>query len=80
MRRSEIRIPVQVRIFLLRSDDIILSLINEGKMFLDAPRGMGKTFLIYLLLAKVRSDRKISLAVSSFGIAASLLEDGRSAH
>ena len=40
---------------------IILSSINsnEGNIFfLDAPGGTGKTFLINLLLAKVRLDKK----------------------
>lgn len=54
---------------------------NEGKLFfLDAPGGTGKTFLINLLLAKVRSTGKIALAVASSGIAATLLEGGRTAH
>ncbi|XP_045455771.1 uncharacterized protein LOC123665525 [Melitaea cinxia] len=63
--------------------DQILSSVNsnEGKMFfLDAPGGTGKTFIINLLLAKVRSDRKIALAVASSGIAATLLKGGRTAH
>ncbi|XP_059221537.1 uncharacterized protein LOC131996104 [Stomoxys calcitrans] len=54
---------------------------NEGKIFfLDAPGGTGKTFLINLLLTKVRSTGKIALAVASSGIAATLLEGGRTAH
>lgn len=54
---------------------------NEGKIFfLDAPGGTGKTFLINLLLRKVRSTGKIALAVASSGIAATLLEGGRTAH
>ena len=52
----------------------------KGKKILDAPGGMGKTFLINLLLAKVRFDRKIALAVASSGIVATLLEGGRTAH
>ncbi|XP_071565387.1 uncharacterized protein [Temnothorax nylanderi] len=48
--------------------------------FLDAPGGTGKTFLINLLLAKVRSERGIALAVASSGIAATLLEGGKTAH
>jgi ABC-type ATPase involved in cell division len=50
---------------------------NEGKiLFLDAPGGTGKTFLINLLLAKVRYGGKIALAVASSGIAATLLVGG----
>lgn len=54
---------------------------DTGKVFfLDAPAGTGKTFLINLLLAKVRSNRSIALAAASSGIAATLLEGGRTAH
>jgi hypothetical protein len=48
--------------------------------FLDAPGGTGKTFLINLLLAKIRSTGKVSLVVSSSGIAATLLSGGKTAH
>ncbi|GBP12642.1 hypothetical protein EVAR_10294_1 [Eumeta japonica] len=54
---------------------------NDGRIFfLDAPGGTGKTFLINLLLAKVRSIQGIALPVASSGIAATLLEGGRTAH
>jgi len=54
---------------------------NEGRIyFLEAPGGTRKTFLINLILAKVRSTRDIALAVVSSGIAATLLEGGRTAH
>ncbi|XP_004518938.1 uncharacterized protein LOC101448722 [Ceratitis capitata] len=54
---------------------------NEGKLFfLDGPEETGKTFLINLLLKKVRFIGKIALAVASSGIAATLLEGGRTAH
>nr|KAI8748380.1 ATP-dependent DNA helicase PIF1 [Biomphalaria glabrata] len=52
----------------------------RGIVFLDAPGGTGKTFLINLLLAKVRQQNKIALAVASSGIAATLLQGGRTAH
>jgi hypothetical protein len=61
----------------------ILKLIDAnqgGIVFLDAPGGTGKTFLINLLLAKVRKQKKIALAVASSGIAATLIEGGRTAH
>ena len=51
-----------------------------GILFLDAPGGTGKTYLINLLLAKVRSRSQVALAVASSGIAATLLEGGRTAH
>jgi hypothetical protein len=47
---------------------------------LDALGGTGKTFLISLILAKIRSQQKIALAVASSGIAATLLDSGRTAH
>ena len=49
-------------------------------LFLDAPGGTGKTFLLNLILAKVRHSSKIALAVASSGIAATLLTGGRTAH
>lgn len=54
---------------------------NSGQLFfLDAPGGTGKTYLINLILAKIRSSKHIALAVASSGIAATLLEGGRTAH
>jgi len=53
----------------------------QGKLyFLDAPGGTGKTFLLNLLLAKIRSNSDIALAVASSGIAATLLDGGKTAH
>ena len=46
----------------------------------DAPGGYGKTYLIEGLLASVRSEGKITLAVASSGIAAELLTGGQTAH
>ncbi|KMQ89300.1 atp-dependent dna helicase pif7-like protein [Lasius niger] len=48
--------------------------------FLDAPGCTGKTFLINLFLAKIRSDHGIALAVASSGIAATLLNGGKTAY
>ena len=48
--------------------------------FIDAPGGTGKTFLLNLLLTKVRSRNLIALAVASSGIAATLLKGGKTAH
>ena len=63
-------------------DEVINSINNgEGKaFFLDAPGGTGKTFLINLLLAYVRSIGRVAIAVASSGIAATLLTGGRTAH
>ena len=49
-------------------------------MFLDAPGGTGKTFLLNLLLAKIRMRRSIAIAMAFSGIAATLLDGGRTAH
>ena len=43
-------------------------------------RGTGKTFLINLILSKVRSQRKIALATALSGIASTLLISGRTLH
>ena len=48
--------------------------------FLDAPGGTGKTYLLNLFLAKVRSQGDIALATASSGIAATLLMNGKTAH
>ena len=63
--------------------DCFFSMIdgNEGGMlFLDAPGGTGKTFLINLILAKLRSEGNIALATASSEIAATLLTGGRTFH
>lgn len=54
---------------------------SEGQIFfLDAPGGTGKTYLLNLILGKIRVTRDIALAVASSGIAATLLQGGRTAH
>ena len=63
--------------------NIILDSVNQQKgriIFLDAPGGTGKTFVTKLLLSKIRQQGKIALAVTSSGIAATLLPGGRTAH
>ena len=60
--------------------DCFCSMVDSdegGTLFLDAPGGTGKTFLINLILAKLRSEDKIVLATASSGIAATLLTGGR---
>ena len=51
-----------------------------GMLFLDAPGGTGKTFLINIILAKLRSEGKIALATASSGIAATLLTGSCTLH
>ena len=63
--------------------DQIMQTVNNGVgeiFFLDAPGGTGKTFLIRLLLAAIRSQNDIALALASSGIAATLLPGGRTAN
>lgn len=48
--------------------------------FLDGPGGSGKTYLYKLLLSTVRAAGNIALATASTGIAANLLEGGRTYH
>ncbi len=54
--------------------------IDQKVFFVDGPGGYGKTFLFNMILAKVRLDGKIAIAVASSGIAALLLDSGRTAH
>lgn len=70
--------PQQRQIF-----DTIINAINDeqsGVFFLDAPGGTGKTFVISLLLATIRAKTQVVLALASSGIAATLLDGGRTAH
>lgn len=56
------------------------SFLQAKLFFVDGPRGTGKTFLYELLLAEVRSQGDVALAVASSGLAALLLAGGRTAH
>ncbi|GBN30928.1 hypothetical protein AVEN_183436-1 [Araneus ventricosus] len=51
-----------------------------GLFFMDASGGTGKTFLFNLLSAQTQKDKKVAIAVPSSGIAATLLDDGRTPH
>ncbi|GBM84228.1 hypothetical protein AVEN_94428-1 [Araneus ventricosus] len=63
-------------------EKITSSIFTEtgGIFFLDTPGGTGKTYLINLLLEKVRERNMIALALAFSGIAATLLTGGRTAH
>ncbi len=54
--------------------------IDQKVFFVDSSGGYEKTFLFNMILAKVRLDGKIAIAVASSGIAALLLDGGRTAH
>nr|XP_051197067.1 uncharacterized protein LOC127310428 [Lolium perenne] len=63
--------------------DEILAAVDGGDggvFFVDGPGGTGKTYLYRALLARVRSERKIALATSTSGVAASIMPGGRTAH
>jgi ATP-dependent DNA helicase PIF1 len=63
--------------------DEIKNLINQNKrgvLFVDGPAGSGKTYLYDCLLAYVRANNRIALAVASSGIASLLLHGGCTAH
>ena len=54
---------------------------NLGKIYcINACGGTGKTYLINLILSKVRSMNKIALATGLSGIASTLLRSGRTLH
>jgi ATP-dependent DNA helicase PIF1 len=63
-------------------EKIMQAITNQsgGLYFIDAPGGTGKTFLNALILATIRSRNNIALAIASSGIAATLLDGGRTAH
>ena len=82
--RGEQQAYVEQHAAMLTSDqrevyDYFCSMVDAnqgGILFLDAPGGTGKTFLINFILAKLRSEGKIALATASSGIAAILLTGG----
>lgn len=86
--RNALSQAVQINVPLLNPEqnqvyDEIMQAVDNGNggfFFLDAPGGTGKTFLISLILATIRSRSEIALALASSGIAATLLEGGRTAH
>jgi chromosomal replication initiation ATPase DnaA len=49
-------------------------------IFIDGPRGTGKTYIENLILNVVRSRGDIAFVVASSGIVALLLSSGRTAH
>ena len=68
--------------------DDALALIDTGNIegktgniiFLDAPGGTGKSYVMNCILKKIRSTGRIVLATATSGIAATLLEGGRTLH
>ena len=66
--------------------DTIVNAVQDNEFelgelfFLDGPGGTGKTFVQNTVMAKLRSQGHIVLAVASSGIAATLLDGGQTAH
>ncbi|PWZ10705.1 ATP-dependent DNA helicase PIF1 [Zea mays] len=61
----------------------ILSVVdtsNGSVFFVDGPGGTGKTYLYKALLAVLRSQDKIAVAIATSGVAASIMPGGRTAH
>ena len=81
---------VRVNVPMLNTDQLIVfntvmkaiddTAVYPKLFFVDGPGGTGKTFVYNTLLAKVRSRREIALAMASSGIAALLLNGGRTVH
>jgi hypothetical protein len=66
-----------------RSVASILNVVcpDQGDVFfLDGPGGFGKTFVYSVLLASVRNEGHVALAVASSGIATLLSQGGRTSH
>ena len=72
--------PDQLKIYNCIMEAISDSSIEQRAFFVDGPGGTGKTFLYNTLLAKVRSQAHIPLAMASSDIAALLLTGGRTVH
>ena len=64
----------------IRPNQASYEMDTSEAFFIDGPAGTGKTFLYSLILSMVRSNRDIALAVAGSGIAALLLQGGRTAH
>jgi hypothetical protein len=86
--REALRAHVERRWLLLNrnQDRAVASILNAvrldqgGVFFLDGLGGSGKTFVYSVLLASVCNEGHVALAVASSGIAALLLQGGRTSH
>ena len=63
-------------------DDVRMHLANDEQFFLyvDGPGGCGKTYTFNCILAYIRAQGKVALAVATTGIAALQLDGGRTVH
>ncbi len=60
--------------------DNVMAAFDRRAFFVDGPGGTGKTFLYSCLLSTVRAQGQVAIVVASSGIAALLLDGGRTAH
>nr|XP_013180910.1 unnamed protein product [Papilio xuthus] len=63
--------------------DSIISSVDQGSgsvFFLDGPAGTGKTYLYNVLSSYLKKINKTTIQLATTGIAADLLEDGRTVH
>jgi ATP-dependent DNA helicase PIF1 len=61
----------------------IMSVVDTdqgGLFFVDGPGGTRKTYLYRVLLVTLRNQGKIAVATSTYGVAASIMPGGRTAH
>ena len=63
-------------------DEIMATVCSkqDGLFFVDGPGRTGNTFLYRALLAKLRSQDKIAMAIATSGVTASIMPGGRMAH
>jgi hypothetical protein len=60
--------------------DNVMAVVDCRAFFVDGLGNTGKTFLYSCLLSTVRAQGWVAIAVASSGIAALLLDGGRTAH
>jgi len=60
--------------------DNVMAVVDRRAFFVDGLSGTGKTFLYNCLLNIVRAQGRVAIVVASSGIAALLLDGGRTAH
>ncbi|XP_027095918.1 uncharacterized protein [Coffea arabica] len=80
---EDLLMPFRLNVEQRHAYDLILQLVfsHVGQsFFIDGPGGTGKTFLYRSLLATLRSQGHIAIAVATSGVAASILPGGRTAH
>jgi len=60
--------------------DNVMAAVDCRAFFVDGLGGIGKTFLYSCLLSIMRAQGRVAIVVASSGIAALLLDEGRTAH